>query len=210
MGWRWGVGAVLGYIGLGALGLPMFASSDPWAFRTPVDAWNASIAGVTGGYIIGFVVAAAVTGYLSQIGFTHSGSLWPVVLGGLVLYIPARCGSPSWTSDGRRKASCSSTGCTSTCPATSSRCSELHSSLPGYGNTESASKDCLGKSRSVGSTDGRAWASTELWPLPGSSKRLPHLSQNVAFTVRLAESFEAILRATVARRLPPASPQLLL
>ena len=54
MGWRWGVGAVLGYIGLGALGLPMFASSDPWAFRTPVDAWNASIAGVTGGYIIGF------------------------------------------------------------------------------------------------------------------------------------------------------------
>ena len=89
MGWRWGAGAVLGYIGLGALGLPMFASSDLWAFRTPVDAWSASIAGVTGGYIIGFVVAAAVTGYLSQLGFTHSGSLWPVALGGLALYIPA-------------------------------------------------------------------------------------------------------------------------
>ena len=89
MGWRWGAGAVLGYIGLGALGLPMFASSDPWAFRTPVDAWNASIAGVTGGYIIGFIVAAAVTGYMSQIGFTHSGSLWAVALGGLALYIPA-------------------------------------------------------------------------------------------------------------------------
>ena len=111
MGWRWGMGAVLGYIALGALGLPMFASSDPWALRTPLEAWNASITGVTGGYIIGFLVAAGVTGFLSQIvfthsgslwpvallkamqdaiiGFTHSGSLWAVALGGLLLYVPA-------------------------------------------------------------------------------------------------------------------------
>ena len=89
MGWRWGTGAVLGYIALGALGLPMFASSDPWAFRTPAAAWDASIMGVTGGYIIGFLVASAVTGYLSQIGFIRSSSLWAIAIGGLALYIPA-------------------------------------------------------------------------------------------------------------------------
>ncbi len=89
MGWRWGTGAVFGYIALGALGLPMFAGSDLWALRTPAEAWNASIAGVTGGYIVGFLVASAVTGYLSQVGFTHSSSLWAVALGGLALYIPA-------------------------------------------------------------------------------------------------------------------------
>ena len=89
MGWRWGTGAVLGYIALGALGLPMFASSDPWVFRTPAEAWNATIIGVTGGYIIGFMVASAVTGFLSQAGFTHSSSLWAIALGGLALYIPA-------------------------------------------------------------------------------------------------------------------------
>lgn len=127
MGWRWGMGAVLGYIALGALGLPMFASSDPWALRTPLEAWNASITGVTGGYIIGFLVAAGVTGFLSQIvfthsgslwtvallkamqdaiiGFTHSGSLWAVALGGLLLYVPALIWLSvfdfGWPADGR-------------------------------------------------------------------------------------------------------------
>ena len=104
MGWRWGMGAVLGYIALGALGLPVFASSDPWALRTPI-ASIASIAGVTGGYIIGFIVAAGVTGFLSQIGFTHSGSLWAVALGGLLLYAPALIWLSvfdfGWPADGR-------------------------------------------------------------------------------------------------------------
>jgi biotin transport system substrate-specific component len=87
MGWRWGMAAMLGYIGLGALGLPMFIGSD--ALRTPAEAWNKSITGVTGGYIIGFVVAAGVSGYLSQLGFIRSSSLWAIALGGLLLYVPA-------------------------------------------------------------------------------------------------------------------------
>lgn len=105
MGWRWGMGAVLGYIALGALGLPMFATADPWALRTPLEAWNASITGATGGYIIGFLVAAGVTGFLSQIGFAHSGSLWAVALGGLLLYVPALIWLSvfdfGWPADGR-------------------------------------------------------------------------------------------------------------
>ena len=89
MGWRWGMGAMLGYIGLGALGLPVFAGSDALAFRTPAEAWNVTLTGVTGGYIIGFVVAAGVSGYLSQLGFIRSSSLWAIALGGLLLYVPA-------------------------------------------------------------------------------------------------------------------------
>ena len=89
MGWRWGMASVLGYIGLGALGLPMFAGSDALALRTPAEAWTVAITGVTGGYIIGFVVAAGVSGYLSQLGFIRSSSLWAIALGGLLLYVPA-------------------------------------------------------------------------------------------------------------------------
>ena len=89
MGWRWGMGAVVGYIALGALGAPVFATSDGLEFRTPVEAWNSTLTGVVGGYIIGFVVAAGVAGLLSQMGFTHSRSLWANTLGGLLLYVPA-------------------------------------------------------------------------------------------------------------------------
>ncbi len=89
MGWRWGIGAITAYIALGALGLPMFAGSDPLALRTPLEAWQQTLTGVTGGYIIGFVLAAAAVGLLSQMGFTHSRSIWPAIIGGLILYIPA-------------------------------------------------------------------------------------------------------------------------
>lgn len=89
MGWRWGMGAVVGYIALGALGAPVFATSDGLVFRTPVEAWDTTITGVVGGYIIGFVVASGVAGLLSQLGFTHSRSLWANTVGGLLLYVPA-------------------------------------------------------------------------------------------------------------------------
>ena len=89
MGWRWGMGAVVGYVALGALGAPVFATSDGFAFRTPVEAWDSTITGVVGGYIIGFVVASGVAGLLSQMGFTHSRSLWANTVGGLLLYVPA-------------------------------------------------------------------------------------------------------------------------
>ncbi len=67
----------------------MFAGSDALALRTPAEAWKVAITGVTGGYIIGFVVAAGVSGYLSQLGFIRSSSLWAIALGGLLLYVPA-------------------------------------------------------------------------------------------------------------------------
>jgi len=52
-----GVLAILTYLAEGALGLPVFAGGK---------AGLAIIAGPTGGYLIGFVIAAFVTGYLAE------------------------------------------------------------------------------------------------------------------------------------------------
>jgi biotin transport system substrate-specific component len=86
-------GAVLGrrlgplsqgaYLGLGAIGLPWFAPPSAGALFT-VGGW-AVLVGATGGYLIGFVVAAAVVGYLIDRGRrrrTFSGNLL-ILLGGV-------------------------------------------------------------------------------------------------------------------------------
>ena len=89
MGWRWGTGAILAYVAVGALGAPVFASQAALDFRNPVDAWNTTIMGVTGGYIIGFVIASFIAGLGSQLGFVRSGGIWANLAGGLLLYVPA-------------------------------------------------------------------------------------------------------------------------
>jgi biotin transport system substrate-specific component len=52
LGVRWGVAAVLAYIAAGIMGAPFFAGGAGWAV----------VAGATGGYLIGFVPAAAIAG----------------------------------------------------------------------------------------------------------------------------------------------------
>ena len=46
------------YVGAGALGLPVYAGGT--------GGWDAAQAGGTSGYLIGFIVAAAVVGYLAE------------------------------------------------------------------------------------------------------------------------------------------------
>ena len=89
MGWRWGTGAVLAYIAIGTLGAPVFAGTSAFDFRSPADAWNYTIMGVTGGYIIGFLVASFVAGWMAQLGFNKRDALWANLAGGLLLYLPA-------------------------------------------------------------------------------------------------------------------------
>lgn len=89
MGWRWGTGTVLAYLAIGAFGAPVFASTTSLDFRTPIEAWNVTLSGAVGGYLIGFLVASSVAGLLSQLGFTHRDTLWANLAGGLLLYVPA-------------------------------------------------------------------------------------------------------------------------
>ncbi len=78
-GWRLGASTILAYLATGLSGLPVFA----------VDiAGAAALVGTTGGYLLGFVFAAALVGWLAERGWDKSIVLTVVamVLGNLVIY----------------------------------------------------------------------------------------------------------------------------
>ena len=62
-GWRLGTATVMAYLAEGAMGLPVFAG--------PVGGL-APLLGPTAGYLFGFIVAAFVTGWLSERGWDRS------------------------------------------------------------------------------------------------------------------------------------------
>ena len=62
-GWRLGTATVMAYLAEGALGLPVFAG--------PIGGL-APFVGPTAGYLVGFLVAAGITGYLSERGWDRS------------------------------------------------------------------------------------------------------------------------------------------
>lgn len=72
------------YLLLGAMGLPFFAEAS--------SGWDV-VFGATGGYIIGFIVAAAVVGWLARRGFDRSVPRTAAMfaIGTLVIYA---CGAP--------------------------------------------------------------------------------------------------------------------
>lgn len=65
-GWRLGAATVLLYLAEGALGLPVFANSPERGIGL------AYMMGPTGGYLLGFVVSAAVVGALGQKGWDRN------------------------------------------------------------------------------------------------------------------------------------------
>jgi biotin transport system substrate-specific component len=82
-GWRLGAATVLLYLLEGALGLPVFAGTPEKGIGI------AYMMGPTGGYLIGFVAAAALTGWLAERGWDRS--LWrsavALSLGHAVLFL---------------------------------------------------------------------------------------------------------------------------
>ena len=81
LGWRLGTVSAIGYYLVGMAGLPVFANGG--------EGWDYVFHGATGGYLIGFILAAGVVGYLSQHGWNRGRSLWPMMLGSLLIYVPA-------------------------------------------------------------------------------------------------------------------------
>jgi biotin transport system substrate-specific component len=57
LGWRAGAASMALYVALGAVGLPFYAEAQ--------GGWEAAT-GATGGYLFGFVVAAALVGHLAE------------------------------------------------------------------------------------------------------------------------------------------------
>jgi biotin transport system substrate-specific component len=81
LGWRLGLLAAAGYYLVGMAGLPVFANGG--------EGVDYVIHGATGGYLIGFILSAGIVGYLSQRGWNRGRSLWPMMLGSLLIYAPA-------------------------------------------------------------------------------------------------------------------------
>ena len=81
LGSRRGVLSVMGYLSLGAMGLPVFAG-----FATGLTAF----AGPTAGYIVGFVFAAFTVGSLCERGWDRSVSttILAMLAGSVAIYIP--------------------------------------------------------------------------------------------------------------------------
>jgi biotin transport system substrate-specific component len=65
-GWRLGAATVLLYLAEGAAGLPVFAGTPEKGIGF------AYMLGTTGGYLVGFAVAAAVVGWLAQKGWDRN------------------------------------------------------------------------------------------------------------------------------------------
>jgi biotin transport system substrate-specific component len=65
-GWRLGLATVLVYLAEGAAGLPVFAGTPEKGIGL------AYMAGPTGGYLVGFAVAAALAGWLAERGWNRT------------------------------------------------------------------------------------------------------------------------------------------
>jgi biotin transport system substrate-specific component len=82
LGPAWGTASVLVYLALGAVGLPVFAGGGGGL---------AHFAGPTGGYLLGYVPAAAVAGALSRRRNSAVADAWAATAAALVVYA---CGVP--------------------------------------------------------------------------------------------------------------------
>ncbi len=77
-GWRLGAATVVLYLAEGAAGLPVFAGGGGIAY----------LAGPTAGYLLGFVIAAALVGRLAELGWDRrvSTTAMAMLLGNLAIY----------------------------------------------------------------------------------------------------------------------------
>ena len=80
LGFRRGIASTGLYLLLGLVGLPVFAGG-----RNGIDV----VLGVSGGYIVGFILAAAIVGRLAELGWDRNllGSVGAMVLGSAVVYL---------------------------------------------------------------------------------------------------------------------------
>ena len=81
-GWRLAAGTVLLYLAQGALGLPVFAGTPEKGIGLPY------MLGPTGGYLLGFVLAAGIVGWVAE-----RSRHWLATVGGLLvataaIYLP--------------------------------------------------------------------------------------------------------------------------
>ena len=80
LGFRRGLASIALYVVIGLIGLPFFAEN-----KGGVQV----ILGVTGGYIVGFIVAGSLVGRLAELGWDRRivGALGAMAIGNVVIYL---------------------------------------------------------------------------------------------------------------------------
>lgn len=80
LGWKLGAGGQLLYVGVGAIGAPVFSDGSGGI---------EVIAGATGGYLIGFIIAAALVGWMAEHrqDRTFATMFTAFMLGSVVIYL---------------------------------------------------------------------------------------------------------------------------
>lgn len=81
LGWRWAFVSMVAYYLVGMAGLPVFQGGQ--------GGWQYVSGSVSGGYVLGFLLAAPVVGYLTQQGLSRYKSLFAMLAGSLIVYLPA-------------------------------------------------------------------------------------------------------------------------
>jgi len=83
-GWRLALATILLYLAEGAVGLPVFAGTPEKGIGL------AYMMGGTGGYLVGFVLAAAVCGWLAERGWDRNVLTTTLVMliGNVLIYVP--------------------------------------------------------------------------------------------------------------------------
>lgn len=77
--WR-GICSLLVFYLAGMAGLAVFQGGN--------SGWSYVSGSATGGFLIGFILAAYVTGFLVERGWSRSGALWALLAGNVALYLP--------------------------------------------------------------------------------------------------------------------------
>jgi len=95
LGWRWGLVSILIYYVSGLVGLPVFANENQGNLFINLDiseivkGYNYVFMGVTGGYLIGFIIATVFIGFIVQSGWNRGATIWAMLLGSFLIYVPA-------------------------------------------------------------------------------------------------------------------------
>jgi biotin transport system substrate-specific component len=77
--WR-GTASLLLFYCVGMAGLPVFQGGN--------NGWHYISSSPTAGFLMGFIAAAYVTGFLAERGWNRGSALWALLIGNVVLYIP--------------------------------------------------------------------------------------------------------------------------
>jgi len=83
-GWKLGAATIVLYLAEGAVGLPVFSGTPDKGIGLVY------MVGGTGGYLLGFILAAALTGYLAEHGWDRNivTTALAMLLGNLLIYVP--------------------------------------------------------------------------------------------------------------------------